>query len=210
MRVFLQRVFSRAPSWPTTLSMGVLFAVTGFILGWEKAQASELQPPVVASNVPRNPAKPAAPRELGTAPCASSPVPALERPLRPPPSPPVLTPAPPDPRTSSAPRARLVSESVPAGPAPAKASSQPRSLLAGFRINGIGPSGGVRLGRVSSGSLPDLLGLHTGDEILSVNGYQIANPEQAMRVYAQLPHMDRLVALLERDGKRVEVTYTLR
>jgi general secretion pathway protein C len=63
---------------------------------------------------------------------------------------------------------------------------------------------------VVQGSLPDLLGLRSGDELLSVNGFQIANPSEALLAYARLRHADHLQLAIERAGKRTEIHYFIR
>ena len=84
------------------------------------------------------------------------------------------------------------------------------SVLSSFRFAGFGPHGGVRLGRVSRGSLPELLGLETGDEIITLNGFRIADPQQALQAYARLPYVDDWVVSLHRGGAQTEVRYALR
>ena len=133
----------------------------------------------------------------------------------------VLAPAPPPRAAPQKPPA--VTESRPApgpplaaelpAPAPMLAPAASRAgapLLSSFRFAGIGAHGGVRLGRVTRGSLPDLLGLKTGDEIITLNGLRIADPQKALQAYAQLPHVDHWIARIHRDGLQKEVRYALR
>lgn len=84
------------------------------------------------------------------------------------------------------------------------------ALLSAFRFAGMGPHGGVRLGRVTAGTLPDLLGLKTGDEIITLNGLRIAEPQQALLAYARLPYTDDWVATISRGGTPTEIRYALR
>jgi len=84
------------------------------------------------------------------------------------------------------------------------------SLLSAFRFAGFGPNGGLRLGRVTPGTLPDLLGLKTGDEVISLNGFRIAEPQQALLAYARLPYTDDWVARINRGGAMTEIRYALR
>jgi general secretion pathway protein C len=74
----------------------------------------------------------------------------------------------------------------------------------------MGPNGGVRLGRVVPGTLPALLGLKSGDEIVTLNGFRIADPQQALLAYARLRDVDEWVAAVQRDGARTEIRYALR
>lgn len=84
------------------------------------------------------------------------------------------------------------------------------SLLSSFRFAGFGTHGGIRLGRVTPGSLPDLLGLKTGDEVITLNGLRIADPQKALQAYAQLPYVDAWTARIHRDGAQTELRYALR
>lgn len=93
----------------------------------------------------------------------------------------------------------------PATPLPAR-----RSPLAAFRFTGLGPSGGLRLARVPAGSLPEALGLRTGDELLSVNDFKLSDPEQALSAYARLRSAERLRLAVSRGGERTELVYFIR
>lgn len=85
-----------------------------------------------------------------------------------------------------------------------------RSLLSGFRVLGPGARGGVRLARVAPGSLPAALGLRSYDEIISINGYRLGDPEQALLAYARLRTAERLALKLERGGEPTEIVYFVR
>jgi len=114
---------------------------------------------------------------------------------------PAITPSPPAPR-------------APVTSAPATPRSSPRerraSPLKAFRFVGLGPSGGLRLGRVAPGSLPEALGLRTGDELISVNDFKLADPEQALNAYARLRTAQRLQLAVSRGGDRAELVYFIR
>jgi S1-C subfamily serine protease len=106
---------------------------------------------------------------------------------------------------------RQTAQVIAASPAPAPPAPATRaSLLSSFRFAGIGAHGGVRLGRVTPGSLPALLGLKTGDEIITLNGLRISDPQKAMQAYAQLPYVDSWIARIHRDGVQTELRYALR
>jgi S1-C subfamily serine protease len=101
-------------------------------------------------------------------------------------------------------------------PPPPLPSANPRtpihrgSLLSAFRFAGVGPHGGMKLGRVARGSLPELLGLRTGDEIVKLNGFRVADPQQALQAYARLPYVDDWIVTLRRGGAETEMRYALR
>jgi hypothetical protein len=82
--------------------------------------------------------------------------------------------------------------------------------LAAFRFSGLGPSGGLRLGRVRAGTLPDALGLRSGDELLSINGFKISDPEQALIAYARLRTAEKLKLDIRREGAPNELLYVIR
>jgi membrane-associated protease RseP (regulator of RpoE activity) len=83
-------------------------------------------------------------------------------------------------------------------------------LLGSFRIVGLGPSGGLRLGRVLPQTLAAAIGLRSGDELLSINQFQLGNPEQALTAYARLRSADRLILAVARRGQRTEIVYSIR
>jgi hypothetical protein len=52
--------------------------------------------------------------------------------------------------------------------------------------------------------------LKTGDEIITVNGMRIAEPQQALQAYARLPYIDEWTARIQRGGEQTELRYALR
>ncbi|HEY3494051.1 MAG TPA: hypothetical protein VGK73_05165 [Polyangiaceae bacterium] len=82
--------------------------------------------------------------------------------------------------------------------------------MSAFRFQGVGPNGGMKLGRIAPGTLPALLGLKSGDEIVTLNGYRLADPQQALTAYARLRYVDNWVAAVHRDGAQTEIRYALR
>jgi general secretion pathway protein C len=68
----------------------------------------------------------------------------------------------------------------------------------------------MRLARVTPGTLPDALGLQSYDELISVNGYRLNDPEQALMAYARLRSAERLSLALHRGGKATEIVYFVR
>jgi S1-C subfamily serine protease len=84
---------------------------------------------------------------------------------------------------------------------------KPRTLLAGLSLGGFGPKGGVLLGEVSPGSLPDLLGLRSGDEIVTLNGYRTSDATEVLQAYTALELSDRFIASIIRQGEVWEINY---
>jgi general secretion pathway protein C len=68
----------------------------------------------------------------------------------------------------------------------------------------------MRLARVAPGTLPDALGLRSHDEIISINGYRLNDPEQALLAYARLRTAERLSLKLARGGAITEIVYFVR
>jgi general secretion pathway protein C len=64
---------------------------------------------------------------------------------------------------------------------------------------------GLRLFGVRPGSLLATLGLKSGDRLETINGFSIANPEQALQAYARLRTAEHLHVRLTRAGKPLEI-----
>ena len=202
-----------------TFTWCALAAALGFSAGQlspRLIEPSNGSAPVLAPRAPseRAPVRPPPQPAENTAPRAPAPSPKQE-----------LLPADPAPARAAAlpapapvgPNASDAMASAPSAAAAAAPRSRPaatsetrRSLLSAFRFQGIGPHGGMKLGRVVPGTLPALLGLKTGDEIVSLNGYRLAEPSQALMAYARLPYIDDWVASVHRGGVATEIRYALR
>jgi len=176
--------------YPRSVALSVTSALLGFSAGhfWREtppalptsAAEVKLVAAPVSAKVPAPPAP--APRRLAE-PCPPSPPPAA--------------------------RAALPSLRAPeAAPAPGRAAGP--SLLSSFRLAGLGPNGGWRLGRVVPASLPAAIGLQSGDELISINSFRLADPEQALLAYARLRNADRLSLRLSRHGAPTEIVYFIR
>lgn len=72
-----------------------------------------------------------------------------------------------------------------------------------------GEMAGVRVGRVSSGSLLHTLGVRNGDVLKSINGYDMTSPQKALEAYGRLQTADRLTLSLSRRGKPVSIDYVI-
>ncbi|WP_433936467.1 type II secretion system protein GspC [Sorangium cellulosum] len=59
---------------------------------------------------------------------------------------------------------------------------------------------GVRLARVTPGSLLTAIGLRTGDTIRSINGFDMTDPQSALQAYARLRSADNLAIAVQRGG----------
>jgi hypothetical protein len=68
---------------------------------------------------------------------------------------------------------------------------------------------GIPLPRVRKGTLLDLLGLETGDQLLRINHLDVRSPEQALRAYALLRRADHLVVEVRRGDRIIELVYRI-
>jgi general secretion pathway protein C len=60
---------------------------------------------------------------------------------------------------------------------------------------------GFRLMRVAGDSLLGTLGLQTGDQIKSINGFDLTDPQKALEAYSRLRSADNLALSIQRAGK---------
>ena len=69
---------------------------------------------------------------------------------------------------------------------------------------------GIRLFGIRPGSLLGTLGIENGDRLESINGFDIASPEQALRAYARLRSVDNLSLQINRRGQPLSIDYRIR
>ena len=70
---------------------------------------------------------------------------------------------------------------------------------------------GVRVYGVKSGSVLSMLGIENGDRLETLNGFEISNPEKMLEAYARVRSgADKLTIHLTRNGKPINVDYTIR
>jgi general secretion pathway protein C len=69
---------------------------------------------------------------------------------------------------------------------------------------------GIRVFGIRPGSLPALLGLQNSDLLESINGYSMANPEDALQAYTQLRRASALDVRLQRHGVSTSVLIHIR
>jgi general secretion pathway protein C len=68
---------------------------------------------------------------------------------------------------------------------------------------------GVRLFGIRPASLPGVLGLQNGDRLESINGFNVASPEQALEAYARLRTAKRLYVHVDRVGRPLELNLNI-
>jgi general secretion pathway protein C len=69
---------------------------------------------------------------------------------------------------------------------------------------------GFRLMRVAGDSLLGTLGLKTGDQIKSINGFELSDPQRALEAYSRLRSADNLSLTIQRAGKDATIDFHVR
>ncbi|WP_437624245.1 type II secretion system protein GspC [Sorangium sp. So ce1151] len=65
--------------------------------------------------------------------------------------------------------------------------------------------GGIKLARIRSGSLLEMLGLRTGDKLASINGFDISDAPRALEAYARLTTASHIALSVTREGKPMTI-----
>lgn len=68
----------------------------------------------------------------------------------------------------------------------------------------------LQLSRVPPSSLLGTLGMKTGDQLRSINGFDLTDPQKALEVYARLRSASDLAVVVERGGKEMTIDIHLR
>lgn len=68
---------------------------------------------------------------------------------------------------------------------------------------------GLRMSRVRSGTLLDVLGLKNGDQVQSINGFDLTDPQKALEAYGRLRTADRLTLKVVRGGSSQTIDYNI-
>jgi hypothetical protein len=76
-----------------------------------------------------------------------------------------------------------------------------------FRCGGMA---GIRLYALRPGSLLARLGLRNGDRVERVNGIALSSPDTALRLYSSIRNARHVELEVERNGRPVLLTYTIR
>ncbi len=84
----------------------------------------------------------------------------------------------------------------------------PRQLQFTGRV-GPAPGGGVRIDDSPANSLPDKLGLKTGDILTAINGQNVASPGDLVRFYQQFGTLSGLRVELKRGGAPMVLSYSI-
>jgi general secretion pathway protein C len=68
---------------------------------------------------------------------------------------------------------------------------------------------GLRMSRIRSGTLLDVLGLKNGDQVQSINGFDLTDPQKALEAYGRLRTADRLTLKVVRGGNPSTIDYNI-
>jgi general secretion pathway protein C len=68
---------------------------------------------------------------------------------------------------------------------------------------------GLRVSRVRPGTLLDALGVKNGDELRTINGFELTNPQRALEAYGRLRTANSLSLQVMREGKPVNIDFKL-
>jgi general secretion pathway protein C len=69
---------------------------------------------------------------------------------------------------------------------------------------------GMKVSGIKPGSVLALIGIENNDRIETINGFELANPEQMLEAFARLRLADRLTVHLTRGGKATNLDYSIR
>jgi general secretion pathway protein C len=69
---------------------------------------------------------------------------------------------------------------------------------------------GIRMTGVKPGSVLALIGIESGDVLMTVNGYEIADPQKALEAYARLRTAERMTLTLRRANRDRTVDFTVK
>ncbi|MDQ3195507.1 MAG: PDZ domain-containing protein, partial [Pseudomonadota bacterium] len=89
-----------------------------------------------------------------------------------------------------------------------KALQDPKQLqnLGGVEVN---PTGGVTISNVPDGSLTQKLGLQQGDVLNRINGQAVSSNNDLARLYQQFGQVSQITVEGTRNGKPINLSYTV-
>jgi general secretion pathway protein C len=68
---------------------------------------------------------------------------------------------------------------------------------------------GLKMSRIREGTLLNVLGLKNGDQVQSINGFDLTDPQKALEAYGRLRTADRLTLKVNRNGKAQNIDYNI-
>lgn len=70
-----------------------------------------------------------------------------------------------------------------------------------------GRMSGLQVNAIRSGSLLEEAGFENGDVVIAVNGTEVSDPGQGLKIFRDLGHADRFVVEVDRSGTRTRIEY---
>lgn len=86
---------------------------------------------------------------------------------------------------------------------------QQAQLMRSVRMRPVA-DGGMRLSGIRSDSLLGTLGLKNGDQLKSINGFDMSDPEKALEAYSRLKTADKMKVSVVRGGADVNLDYHIK
>jgi general secretion pathway protein C len=77
-------------------------------------------------------------------------------------------------------------------------------------VNQDGKVAGVRLLGIRPDSLLSVLGLENGDQLSSINGFEMSDPQKALEAYAKLRTADHLTVAVTRKGQPTNIDFSIK
>jgi general secretion pathway protein C len=68
---------------------------------------------------------------------------------------------------------------------------------------------GLRVSRIRRGSLFETLGMKNGDELRTINGFDLTNPQRALEAYGRLRTAKKLKLSVNRNGSPVTIEFNI-
>ncbi len=69
---------------------------------------------------------------------------------------------------------------------------------------------GLQLNGIRQGSLLGGIGLENGDQLSSINGFEMTDPQKMLEAYSKLLHADHISASVMRGGKPVNLDFNIK
>ena len=69
---------------------------------------------------------------------------------------------------------------------------------------------GLKLQGIKPGSLLGSLGIENGDRLTSINGFEMNDPQKMLEAYSTLLHADRLTTSVVRNGKPMNLDFSIK
>ena len=77
-------------------------------------------------------------------------------------------------------------------------------------VNQDGKVAGLRLLGIRPDSLLSVLGLENGDQLSSINGFEMSDPQKALEAYAKLRTADHLTVAVTRKGQPTNIDFSIK